>query len=59
MSKKDPTVEEIHKVREAIAKQADYDLDRIVEAARSRQNASDHPVIRIIPKKPIAIDKAS
>lgn len=59
MSRKDPIVEEVHAVREAIAKEAGYDLDRIIEAARVRQAASGHPVVRLPPKKPGSAKKAS
>ena len=36
MARKDPIVEEVHAAREAIAKEAGYDLDRIIEPIRDR-----------------------
>ena len=59
MSRKDPIVEEVHAVREALAKEAGYDLGRIVEAARERQAASGRPVVRLPPKKPQSSKKVS
>ncbi len=59
MPRKDPIVEEVHAVREAIAREAGYDLDRIIEAARARQAASGRPVVRLSPKKTASTTKAS
>ncbi len=59
MPRKDPIVEEVHAVREAIAREAGYDLDRIIEAARARQVASGRPVVRLPPKKTAPTKKAS
>ncbi len=59
MPRKDPIVEEVHAVREAIAREAGYDLDRIIEAARARQVASGRPVVRLPPKKTISTKQAS
>ena len=35
----DPIIDEIHAIRDAIAKASDNDLQKIAEAARSRQMA--------------------
>lgn len=59
MARKDPIVEEVHAAREAIARDAGYDLEKIVEAARARQATSGHPVVRLPPKKPHEAKKAS
>ena len=59
MSKKDPIIEEVHAAREAIAKEAGYDLDRIMENARARQEKSGHRVVQRPPKKPSAVKKTS
>ena len=59
MPRKDPIVEEVHAVREAIAREAGYDLDRIIEAARARQTASGRRVVRLPPKKTTSTKKAS
>jgi hypothetical protein len=48
---KDPIVEEIHEVREQIAKEGDYDLKRIMDRLREKekQRAGTR---RIVHKKP-------
>jgi len=58
MSKKDRVIEEVHAAREAIAKDAGYDLDRIMENARARQEKSGRCVVQRPPKKPSAGKKA-
>jgi len=59
MQRKDPIVEEVHAVRETIAREAGYDLDRIVEAARARQAASGRSVVQLPPKKTVPIKNGS
>ena len=58
---KDPIVEEVHAIREELAKEAGDDLRRIVEAARTRQQASakDHAVVTLPPKRIAPTRKAS
>jgi hypothetical protein len=51
MHRKDPIIEEIHAVREELARQADYDLYKMFEAARARQAASGRKAVRLPPKK--------
>ena len=59
MSRKDPIIEEIHAVRDALARAADYDLERMLEAARERQAASGMKTVRLSPRKPEPVKKAS
>lgn len=59
MSRKDPIIEEIHAVREEIARAADYDLEKMLEAARARQVASGVQAVRLPPRKTEQIKKAS
>ncbi|MEP7012371.1 MAG: hypothetical protein ABJC13_18785 [Acidobacteriota bacterium] len=59
MSRTDPIVEEIHAVREEIARAAGYDLERILETARERQAAAGVQAVRLFPKKPELVKKAS
>jgi hypothetical protein len=49
---KDPIIEEIHAVREEIARAAGYDIERILEAARARQAASGRKAVQFSPRKP-------
>lgn len=52
-------VEEVHAVREAIARESGYDLDRVINAARARQAAGGLPVVRLAPKKTTATKETS
>jgi hypothetical protein len=56
---KDPIVEQIHAIREAIAKASGNELERIAEAARARQAKSGRKVVRLPPKRVQSIEKAS
>jgi hypothetical protein len=42
---RDPIVEEIRRVREANAKRFNYDIDRIADDARARQQKSGRKII--------------
>ena len=59
MPRKDPIIEEIHAVRDALARAADDDLERMLEAARERQAASGMKAVRLSPRKPEAVKKTS
>jgi hypothetical protein len=52
MSRKDPIIEKIQAVREEIAREAGYDIERILEAARARQAASGRKAVQLSPRKP-------
>ena len=58
MPTKDPIVEEVRAVREAIAQASGHDLDRIIDAARARQAAQTRRVIRLPAKKVPATKEA-
>jgi hypothetical protein len=51
VSRKDPILEEIHAVREDLAREADYDLERMLEAARARQAAGGLQAVRLASRK--------
>ena len=59
MTRKDPIIEEILAVREALAREADYDLERLLEAARARQAASGLQSVTLPPRKAEPAKKAS
>jgi hypothetical protein len=59
MSHRDPIVEEIRAARASIAKEAGYDLDRLVESARARQFKSGRDVVQLPPRKPDIAKTAS
>jgi hypothetical protein len=52
----DPILEEIHAVREALAKESDYDAEKIAEAARKRQAKSGRKAVTL-PSRPTATGK--
>jgi hypothetical protein len=56
MPSRDPIVEEVRAVRDAIAKEFDYDIERIGRAMQERQSKNDRPVVRLLPKR-IPIEK--
>jgi len=59
MDRKDPLIEEIHAAREEIAREAGYDLERMLEMARARQVAGGRQSVRLPPKKAELAKKAS
>jgi len=59
MTRKDPIVEEIHAIRDALAREADYDIERIMEAARARQAAQGRDAVTLSPRKPDTAKRAS
>jgi hypothetical protein len=56
MPSPDPIVEEVRAVRDAIAKEFDYDVERIGRAMQVRQSKNDRPVVRLPPKR-IPVEK--
>jgi len=51
---KDPIVEEIHAVREQIARECDYDLKRIMDRLRKRE--SEHTG-RVVQKEELIMER--
>jgi hypothetical protein len=47
----DPIIEEIHRVREEIAAEFNYDLDAIVAHLRQQQQAENRQVVSLPPKR--------
>ncbi len=52
----DPLIEEIHAIREALAKESGYDAEKIAEAARKRQAKGGWKAVTL-PPRPIATHK--
>jgi hypothetical protein len=48
----DPVVTEIHRIREELAAQFNYDLDAIIEDVRRRYPSGDQKLIRLPPRRP-------
>jgi hypothetical protein len=59
MLPQDPIVEELHAIREALAKVSDDDLVKIAEAARARQQKSGREIVRLPPRRVDRAQKAS
>ena len=55
----DSIVDEVRAAREAIAKESDDDLEKIVEAARARQSTSGREIVSLPAKKPESAKRAS
>jgi hypothetical protein len=47
----DPIIDEVRAARDAIAKEFDYDIERIARAMQERQAKGDRPVVRLPPKR--------
>ncbi len=56
---RDPIIEDIHAIREAIAKASNDDIQKIAEAARARQELSGRKVVRLAPRRTAPTAKAS
>lgn len=55
----DPIIEEIHAIREALAKNAGYDPEKIAEAARQRQAESGRKAVTLPSRRSAIVKKAS
>ena len=60
MQKSDPIVDEVRAARDAIAKEFDYDIERLARAIKAREAQSGREVVRLPPKKvTVIVRKAS
>lgn len=59
MTSSDPIVDEVRAAREALARVAGDDIEKIVEAARARQVQSGRTVITLPPRKTQPAKRAS
>ena len=50
MATRDPIVEEVRAARDAIAREFDYDIERIGRVMQERQAKSGRPVVRLPPR---------
>ena len=55
----DPILEELHKVKEAIAKAHDYDINKLVECVRAREGKTPAERCPHMPKRTRRPRKAS
>lgn len=59
MPTSDPIVDEIHAIRESLAKMSGGDLRKIAAAAKARQTAGGRKVVKLPPKRVRRAKKAS
>jgi len=57
MPRIDPIIEEIHAIREALAKESGYDAEKIAEAARRRQAEGGRKAVTLPPRMTPAVKK--
>ena len=58
MRSSDPIVDEVRAARDAIAKEFDYDIDRLAEALKARQAQSGRKAVSFPAKRIAPIKKA-
>jgi hypothetical protein len=49
---RDPIVEEVRRIRDEFAKEHDYDIKKIVQALRTREDHSKRTYVTRSPRKP-------
>ncbi|MEO7590128.1 MAG: hypothetical protein ABI134_02850 [Byssovorax sp.] len=53
-------MDEVRAARDAIAKESDYDIDKLAQAIKAREVKSGREVVRLAPKKvTVVVRKAS
>lgn len=59
MKRRDPIIDDLHKLREKIGRAHDFDVDRIAATIRQHEQEGQARVIRTVPKRPTRHRKAS
>ena len=59
MRVRDPIVEEVHAVRDALAKEFDYDVEKLARAIQDDEKAKGRPALHLQPRRPTVREKAS
>ena len=59
MKHRDPIVDEVRQARDAIAKKYDYDIEKLADALRAEDARSGRRVVRLPPRKPVQVRRAS
>lgn len=59
MKRRDPIIDELHRVREDIGRAHDFDVRRIATTIRKHEDESTEPVVRESPKRATRQKKAS
>ena len=59
MKRRDPIIEDLHKLREKIGKAHDFDVRRIAATLRQHQEAGADTIVRAVSRRPARHKKAS
>lgn len=59
MKRRDPIIDDLHRIREAIGKAHDFDVRRIAATIRRHEEKSGRRVVREVPKRTTRHKKAS
>jgi len=59
MGHPDSLVDEIRAIRDALAKEHDYDIEKISQAIKAREVQSGRRVVRLAPRQVAVVPKAS
>ena len=59
MRRSDPIVDEVREARDAIAKEVDYDIDKLAEMLKNREAKSGRTIVRLPPRAVTVVPKAS
>jgi hypothetical protein len=59
MKYRDPIVEQVRAARDEIARECDYDVDKLVAALRRRAAEDGRQLVTLPPRRPLAWRKAS
>ncbi len=59
MRQSDPIIDEVRIARDAIAKEFDYDIEKLAAALQAREAASGRRIVRLPPREAVLIRKAS
>lgn len=55
----DPIVDEVRAIRDAIAKECDYDVEKIAQAIKAHEAQSGRKIVRLPPRKVAVVQRAS
>ncbi len=59
MKRRDPIIEELHKLREKIGRAHDFDVDRIAATIRRHEAEGDKTIVHDLPRRSARHKKAS
>jgi hypothetical protein len=59
MKFRDPIVEEIRAARDAIARECDYDIEKLARTVREHEAKGGRKLVKFPPRRPTAAHKAS